>query len=270
MSEMKMITFLGKGGVGKTTLSVVFANMIQDKRVLVISLDQQNNHRDLIEHYNLDLDYRCLEDKAMDDLRDVLVALGFGKYNELLDVIGRDFVLILQLAYFVYDERDKYDVIVVDFPPNTASINLFSIEDVTDSLFFKVLTIKNRIKRLLKGKDETLEKVEDMKRRLDTFGRLFKGGCNIIVGTPDFLGLLEAKKLLVTMRKYQINPSYIVVNMISGDSPLCRICHHRFVSQDHYVKEFEEFAKKNSLKLVKLTYVQDPINNLSLNELIGC
>ena len=49
---MEISFFLGKGGVGKTTLSLLYAIQNKEKKIALISLDKAHNLKDALIHFS--------------------------------------------------------------------------------------------------------------------------------------------------------------------------------------------------------------------------
>ncbi len=125
-----------KGGVGKTTISVMLADYFDKKgsKVLLIDLDQQANlsqtYFDYDEIRNSNTLYNFLEDKTP-------LAKCIKSYNDNIDVITADIRLSRKDNYDL-DELDsikadfipvfkKYQVIIIDCPPSLSSMSKFGL-----------------------------------------------------------------------------------------------------------------------------------------------
>jgi len=125
-----------KGGVGKTTISVMLADYFdkQGVKILLIDLDQQANlsqtYFDYDDIRNSNTLYNYLEDKTP-------LARCIKSYNENIDVIPADIRLSLKDNYD-FDELDslkadfipvfkKYQIIIIDCPPSLSAMSKFGL-----------------------------------------------------------------------------------------------------------------------------------------------
>ena len=195
--------FMGKGGVGKTTLSVELAKYLQDKTgrsVLVVGIDRQNNAREYIDRcgYNLPSNSVCQLDKISDMMNFVIDNTFLKNFKSYVPLIAPDFLSITSLAELLEGDGANYDDIVIDFPPNHSGLMLVNMPNILNNLAYKAITLKNRVRRLVKGDDQALEQMEYLHRIVINMKSKLDNAMWIPVGLPQQVSLIEVKKLVAS------------------------------------------------------------------------
>ena len=141
---MKLTAFIGKGGVGKSTLAVLLSLFYSDKfKTICIGLDQQHNHRDIIQQNAYEIEYIAITNKISDMIEDA-IANSFAKgYREYGELVMPSFTSIVELAELLSQVDEKYDHLVIDMPPNTQGLMMLDMPPILNNMAFKSMTIKN-------------------------------------------------------------------------------------------------------------------------------
>lgn len=253
---MKLISFIGKGGVGKTTLAVEMANILsKDYNVLCVGLDQQHNHKDLIKMYNYDIPYKEMSNKIstmMEEFIDHTFMKGFRVY---VPFVAPDFVAINSLAELLYQIKEDYDYIVIDMPPNTQGLLMLNMPSLMHNMSFKALTMKNRINRMLKGEDLALDNMDYMFKISENLKDKIKECQFNVVGIPTSLGLIESKRAYEKLIEMGYIVPRIILNMTTPPpSDVCSVCFNRHVKEKEYIEDFHKFGKEIGLKVNLIQY----------------
>ncbi len=219
---MKAHIFLGKGGVGKSTLAVALASILP--KSCVISIDQQQNHVDIIKKNELNVEYGTLHNEVTDNIMKILKALGFNGFKDVAPMIAQDFIVMTQLAYSIYDYRLSIENIVIDYPPNCNSINLLYMPNALESTVAKILTLRQRVKRLITGHDETMELLDEYQERLFFLGDVLRNADIYCLGIPTELGFIECEKAYQTCVKNCLNVKGFINNMVNDSLCGCEYC----------------------------------------------
>lgn len=248
--SLKLATFSGKGGVGKTTLSCSFARrwakQFPQERILLLSTDPAHSLGDVLgmevtEVATTVSDLPNLQVRALN--AEQLLAEFESEYAEVLQLLvergsfiaGEDLKPIWDLGWPGLDElmsvlemerlfdRDEADRIVVDMAPSGHSLNLFAMMDFLDG-FLEALEgfqEKHRVlARSLAGR-YTPDNADDFLQR--TRSRLDKGrellqdpqrtACSI-VAIAEPMSLLETQDFTTSLGKLNIPVGSAFVNRL--------------------------------------------------------
>jgi len=247
-----IIIVIGKGGVGKTTVSIMLADKLSSHgRTLVVSLDQAKH---LVKYLSLSKTHKVHK------LSGNLYAIQFdlekeaskftGEYSNLLKQImpGLKVLNIEKAAdtiksspgfeeeiYLRYMEKlysEDYDYIVVDTPPTGVTLRiihlprnyLFWISNLID-LRVKIVSLKYSIERVLGRKREPRDPVLNKLYELeDRYKRLMRNLSDwdktsyILVATPEPLPVYEVERTIESLRGVNAKITGIVVNRIVEES----------------------------------------------------
>jgi len=257
---VKTLIFSGKGGVGKTTLAVNLANYLNKfGKSVVIGLDQQNNHVDLIKMEKFDVDYECLATVVNEKIEVVIENTFIGKYKEYAQVMMPDIVAMCNLGELMRRIGDKYQFLVIDFPPNHAGLTLLHLPIILNNIAFKAMTIKNRVRRMMKGSDPALENIEYFAENQRMMLKNFKEAYWFPLGIPTDLGLIETRKSYEFIKKIGYMPKKIIVNMVAPiPEGECEYCMARYYNANLVLADFNKLGEEAGLDVVQIPYYTDP------------
>ncbi len=254
----RILFFIGKGGVGKSTNSSLFALKLArgGKRVLLNSIDPAHNLHDIfqislspkpkqivpgLEAMETDLDQwvkKYLKDTER-DFRSVYKyqeAFNLHRYFKTLKYSPglEEYAVLLALADTLRRFADR-DFIVFDTPPTALTLKFLALPDVSllwlselsqfRQLILNKEQIINRIRQgrkdAPKERDPILSKIADLVDLYRGMSDLLKDGSvtrSFLVLNPDELSLAESQLIWRELTNLGIKISYLIVNKSETDS----------------------------------------------------
>ena len=163
--------FLGKGGVGKTTMAAAFSHELarRGKKILVVSLDPAHNLGDVLSFElgdrarpvecgldALEVDLGAWVDRYLEESRQELLASYSYNMSINLDSIfnimryspGTEEYAVLWAIEHVYCELSAdYDIVVFDTPPTALSLRFLAMPSVSEIWIDELSKLRERILR---------------------------------------------------------------------------------------------------------------------------
>ncbi len=161
--------FLGKGGVGKTTMSAAFALSMarSGKRVLIASLDPAHNLGDVLgarladsprevekNLFALEVDLNYWVDKYLEESRDELATtysynLTFN-LNSFFDIMKyspgtEEYAVLWAIEHIRCDLSGGYDIVVYDTPPTALSLRFLAMPAISNMWIAELTKLRARI-----------------------------------------------------------------------------------------------------------------------------
>lgn len=267
-----IFAYLGKGGVGKSTLAVETAFCLKSLgSVVCIGLDQQHNHRDIIEIEHYDIPYVCLSPKVTQFVEYVLENTPMKAFKESAPIIASDFISVLNLAEVYSEVINKYQYIVVDFPPNHSGLKMLQFPGILDNMIYKALTLKERIRKMVKGSSDVLDKIEYLVKIGDLLKKEIYSFYWIPVGIPTELGYLEACRSYNDLKRLSLKVHKIVCNMVYPIPEYeCALCNAIYNSHNQYLAQYNQYFQKEGKEVVQIpfTFEREEIREVIRNELL--
>ncbi|MEB3779221.1 MAG: ArsA family ATPase [Desulfurococcales archaeon] len=244
-----IVTVIGKGGVGKTTVSIMIADILSKKgKVLLVSLDQAMHllkylslrRAHVVERvdgelyaiqFDLETEARKFTGEYSLLLRQIMPGLKVLNVEKVTDVVrnspGFEEEVYLRFLSKLYDD-DRYDYIVIDTPPTGVTLRILNLPrmymfwlDNLIELRERIVGLRYAIQRVIRGRaemrDEVLDKLYEMKENyVKLAGMITDQGRTsyILVATPEPLPVYEVKKTINVLRELGTEPVGIVVNKV--------------------------------------------------------
>lgn len=297
-SDLKLIIFGGKGGVGKTSCAVATAIALSENfKTLLISTDPAHSVSDCLDQQ---IGYKVVKVDGTSNLSaievvadEALSAFKAAHQSELkklletstnLDNEDIDEMLTLSIpgideimsfkTIIDFIEEGQYDKYVVDTAPTGHALRLISSPKLLDAWIKVASKMRwkyryiitsfsgsykmDEVDSLLLSLKKTVKRIENILRD--------KAKCNFIpVCIPEAMAISETVRLLADLSKSEIIPRQIIVNnvMVSED---CSFCKRRKAGQVKYIQKISEVFSQ--LNQVEVPMFAEEIKGLhSLNQL---
>ncbi len=269
MAVSRLFFFVGKGGVGKTTLSSSFSLMLSKKglRTLLISTDPAHSLSDILETeigtrrvevlpnlYALEIDpYREAHlylSEVLGRMERLLNPDVFSKVKDMFHLLEdspglTETAIIERVSRIVLEE--SYDALVVDTAPTGHTLQM--LRTVSKAGDWIERLIKNReksesFKRAAgrESRDELVSLMKERRTRLEKFyGKLFsKDTLFVPVLNPEKLPILETMRAVGRLRSMGIDLKYLVVNKVLNVKSEDEFIRKRLAQQEIYMRQIEE------------------------------
>lgn len=246
--DTKIVSFWGKGGVGKTTCSVSYATYLANQGLdtLLITSDPTPSLSDILDIKigaekkrigDLSLTAIELDEEAVKrmwkkefgtEVYKVISAF-FPVESSIIDyVAGAPGIADEFMLSYILDlyKTKEYDCIVWDTAPAGGTLRLIKIEEQfykhlgeASKLYLKFKTIIDKIR---KGEKSPLEIIDSWKKlALDVLTLLSsKDFYAYIVTISEWLGLAQTERIIKELKEFDINIGGIIVNQIIQDSSI--------------------------------------------------
>ena len=271
-SDLKLVIFGGKGGVGKTSCAIATALALSEKfKTLLISTDPAHSVSDCLEQ---EIGFKVVKVDGTDNLSAIEVvadeALSVFKaahHSELkkllvtstsfdnediddmltLSIPGIDEIMSFKTIIDFIDEGE-YEKYVVDTAPTGHALRLISSPKLLDAWIKVAAKMRWKYRYMITSfsgsykQDEVDTFLLSLKRTVKRIENILKDEtkCEFIpVCIPEAMAIMETVRLLADLRKSQINARQIIVNnvMVSDD---CSFCKRRKAGQEKYIQQISE------------------------------
>jgi len=186
MPDVKLVFFLGKGGVGKSTSSSLFALQKQSdgENVGLVSLDPAHNLSDIFERqitdkgieilsnlkaFEVDINYWIAQylkesESQMKRNYNYLLAYGLQNYFKIASLAPgvEEYGLILAFEHFIAQSA-QYDYLIFDMPPTALSLKFFALPEVSLYWIKNLLELRNKIQK----KKEIISRIKFGKKEIE-------------------------------------------------------------------------------------------------------
>lgn len=248
---MRLIIYTGKGGVGKTSTSAATAYRCSELgyRTILMSTDSAHSLGDSLDvHLGTDITHVKDNLDALEidiihemrtkwkDIQDYIAAFmlsqGMGEISAEEMAIMPGMEMISALFYVnMFEEKDMYDVVVMDTAPTGETLRLLSFPDVTNWYLEKAFPLIRKLMRIAKstiGKitdipipsDEVMESVEDIKDNMSKVKEILEDPTRTtvrLVLNPEKMVIRETMRAYTYLSLYNKNVEALVVNRILPD-----------------------------------------------------
>jgi len=287
---MKILIFVGKGGVGKSTSSALFAVKLAQsgKKVILNSIDPAHNLHDIFQMplgpkpkqifpnlsaMETDLNqwvkrYLKSTEKEFKSVYRYQEAFNLHKYFKTLKYSPglEEYAVLLALV----DTIDRYknkDYIIFDTPPTALTLKFLALPDVSllwlqELIRFRQLILDKkeiitRIKRGKKGEavagDQILAKIESLVSNYRNLACLFKspGTTRVfLVLNPDKLSLAESLTIWQELKGLKISIPFLILNKCGEDEGFVRILEKEFQGRK-ILKVYEQREEVTGIEMLE-------------------
>lgn len=243
---------VGKGGVGKSTISTVLSRLL---KIPCIMVDQQRNVLDFDPNANI-MEFRF--EYCMKLLDDFLHSNGLlASLEEMSKVISHEFGIMLASCDAMARAANGF---VLDMPPNTVALQLLRYPKLFDAKVTKVLLLKNRIRELTGVEDAGMKAVRTMQSIFEEGRKNLDEVKFMPLTTPEPVAVLETERLIRFMNEQHFMIGGIIVNRLRSTIGNCRYCKSVNEKQKKTLERIIEIAK--GYRLIVIPELMDPIKEI--------
>ena len=287
---MKILIFVGKGGVGKSTSSALFAVKLAQsgKKVILNSIDPAHNLHDIfkmplgskpkqilpnLSAMETDLNqwvkrYLKSTEEEFKSVYKYQEAFNLHKYFKILKYSpGLEEHAVLLALVDTIDRHKNKDYIIFDTPPTALTLKFLALPDVSllwlqELIRFRQLILdkKEIITRIKKGRkgeavagDQILAKIESLVSNYRNLACLLKSpGATMVflVLNPDKLSLAESLTIRQELKGLKMYIPFLILNKCREDEGFVRILEKEF--QDlKILKVYEQREEVTGLKMLE-------------------
>ncbi len=281
-SDLKLIIFGGKGGVGKTSCAVATALALSESfKTLLISTDPAHSVSDClgqqIGYHVVKVDgttslsaieiiaeealsaFKVAHQSELEKLLATSTNLDNADINELLSlsIPGIDEIMSFK-AIIDFIEEGQYEKYVVDTAPTGHALRLISSPRMLDAWIKVAAKMRWKYRYLITSfagsykQDEVDTFLLSLKKTVKRIENLLqdKAKCNFIpVCIPEAMAISETTRLLADLEDFNIKARQIIINhvMVSED---CSFCMRRKAGQAKYLQQINEiFSELNTVEI---------------------
>ena len=269
---MRILIYTGKGGVGKTSVSVATAIKCAERglRTIVISTDSAHSLSDSVDvaigpsikniAKNLDgLEIDILKEleENWNDIRKYIFSFfasqGMDEISakEMAVFPGMEFIAALFYLGRFYS-GDEYDVVVVDTAPTADTLRLLSFPDVADwyfQHFYGLMKNFIRVARVTVGRVVSIPlPPEEVMREFERFNLRIKSVRKLLtnpeitsvrlVTNPEKMVISETMRAYTYLSLYDLNVEALIVNRVHSKNPL-NTNEGKIREQENYIEMIE-------------------------------
>jgi arsenite/tail-anchored protein-transporting ATPase len=281
-SDLKLIIFGGKGGVGKTSCAVATALALSENfKTLLISTDPAHSVSDCL---GQKIGYKVVKVNGTSNLSAIEViadeALSVFKeahHSELkkllttstnldnedidemlsLSIPGIDEIMSFK-TIIDFIEEGQYDKYVVDTAPTGHALRLISSPRMLDAWIKVAAKMRWKYRYLITSfagsykQDEVDAFLLSLKKTVKRIEGLLqdKAKCNFIpVCIPEAMAISETTRLLADLEDFNIKARQIIINHVNVSED-CSFCKRRKAGQQKFIQQINEiFSELNKVEI---------------------
>ncbi len=270
--------FAGKGGVGKTTMSVSLSVFLADlgKRVFLLSTDPSGSLGDIfggevqsspvevvkgleVLELTRDMVIKRWREKFGDDIYSVVSSfIPVGR--EILDYLegapGIDEEFILDYLLGLLDSGN-YDFIVWDTAPTSGTLSLLKLQLLFYSHLTEAQKLYMKLKGLFKGKDPTAL-ISEWRRLTERIIEMLKCSVtSLVVLVPERLPTIQALRIREELENFGMKVSGFVINRVFGKQ--ASECGNFLLSRLEVQRKWENFLRERAgLPVLRIEELPSP------------
>lgn len=302
---MRVITFTGKGGVGKTSISAATAVRLSDMglKTLIMSTDPAHSLSDSFEQklnsepLQVKENLWAIEVNAYDDLKKNWHAVQ-GYYSRLLTVQGIPPIMADEMTVLPgmeelfslmrvkrYKEMGKYDALILDTAPTGETLRLLSLPEAMNwgvklARTVEKFVLKPVARPLSKMSDkfahvvpseEVMQSIDTLFEELDGVKEILTDAQNAsvrLVMNPEKMVIKETMRALTYLNLYGFKVDMVTVNKLLAEDEDSGYLEKWKKVQRRYLGEIEEAFTPLPIKKVKM-YDDEVVGLKALERLAG-
>lgn len=247
-----VVLVLGKGGVGKTTISIALARSLSRLgRTLLLSLDPARHLAKYlgvagedpaevseglyVQQISVEREVEAVTSKYAELLRELMPSLSVYNLDSVTDVVrytpGVEEEVFLRALSRVF--RSSYSYVVVDTPPTGVTLRTIALPNLYLAWLDKLIEIRERIvslryviartlRREVELRDKALERLYEMRKEFQQLRDLLASHertSYAIVATPEPLPMYELRESFSFLtQRIRNKPKLLVLNKVLPDS----------------------------------------------------
>ncbi len=245
----RILFFIGKGGVGKSTLSAVTATVLAltNKKTTLISLDPAHNQGDIFQQefsekptavlpnlHILEMNpekwikhYLKKTEEQFSAAYAYLTTFSLEKHFAVIrHAPGVEAYALIMAFEHVLKKNQSADYLIFDMPPTALSLSFFALPGVSLLWLEKLMTLRNEISEKqqlitsLRLGRKTIERdrvMQNIQRQIERWSTLQKLFTNIslkpvVVKNPDVLSRAETERILLRLNELNMEQPLIFNN----------------------------------------------------------
>ena len=269
-----IVSFMGKGGVGKTTCSAAAAISYSRRgyRTMLVTSDPTpslsdilglrigNEPKRVVENlWAVELDSESIikmwKSRFGEEVYRVVSSL-LPVDREIIDYVagapGIDFQFMLAYLLDAY-RSGRFDIIVWDTAPAGGTLNLLEVEQKLythlGEAFKLYLSLRSTFEKIRRRKGDDPLKLIDRWRKLaiDVLNMLSSESFKcIVVSIPEFLGVKQTERIIAELKKFNIKVVKVFVNQIaSGEDCECEAWRSQVRIHKKYLAQLKELYMRD-------------------------
>lgn len=271
---MRLIIYNGKGGVGKTSVSVATALRLAEKghRTIIMSVDTAHSIGDSLDvklgpepvnvapnldAFELDIihEMKVRWPEIQDYMQALMMSQGLDgiSADEMAIVPGMEMVSAL-LYVLTFEKEGTYDAVVIDTAPTGETLRLLSFPDISNWYIDKVFSMVSRlmgIARATVGRvldfplptKEVMDSIMVLKEEMKEVKRVLEDAQNTtvrLVLNPERMAINETRRSYTYMCLYNKNVECLVVNKVIPEDADGAFMAEKLKEQDGYMRMIHE------------------------------
>lgn len=286
-----IVVVIGKGGVGKTTVSILIATELSRiGKTLLLSLDpakhlnrylglsgedfkEVDNHLH-VRQVSIEKEVRRLTSKYAELLQEILPSLAVLNLDNIVNAIKytpgvEEEVLLSKISEAL---RSEYNYVVIDTPPTGVTLRTLVLPKLYLTWLSKLIEIRERIVSLryviartlgksVDIRDKALLKLYDMREEFKLLDSVLCSDARasyVLVATPEPLPMYELKETYGFLKSnLGVKPRLLVLNKVLPDSIAFELGQQEM--QKDFLKELGSFG----ISYAVIEHLRKPTENMS-------
>lgn len=214
--------FMGKGGVGKSTLAcALFYFHFYTDKIKLFSADPMSNLHDILEATSEDveeLDVDSAVEKylknSVNEVKRAYSYLSALSMDSLVEPISfmpgiEEHVILREIERVIDESKD----VIIDMPPAGLALRILALPAAEESWLSALIELRKKIveRRMALSKiavtgaqeeDKVLERLKHMREKVSELKKKLQSGTVYVISTKDSLAELEAERIEKALKKF--------------------------------------------------------------------